>query len=394
MNYRVYSDVNEAFTDLVESVAEGIALGRTWVEKRPSRNGNVYQFVHPTVIQYTNPRKRVLFNRARDCNPFFHLFESLWMLAGRDDVAPLAYYAKNIQQFSDNGATFNGAYGYRWRRAKELFYGDDTDSEYYRYGYDQLAVLIDHLRNKPESRRAVLQMWNVEDDLMKIDSSKDVCCNLSVMFSIRPRNLQQTIPDCSGDNWPSAKRNFLLDMTVTNRSNDMIWGMLGANVVHFSFLQEYMAQALGVGIGTYTQFTNNLHVYEWNWKPDEWSEYFDDDFEYADDVEDQTVYGGLLANGPLLCSQGVADFDKEVRRFIDNPFQDWKDDFLRKVGKPMCEAFKHHKARQYDLAYEAMNRVAADDWQAAGGNWLEKRKTNWEAKQEKTDANYSTSSED
>ena len=38
--------------------------------------------------------------------------------------------------------------------------------------------------NDVESRRAVLQMWNVEDDLLKVDSSRDVCCNLSVLFTV------------------------------------------------------------------------------------------------------------------------------------------------------------------------------------------------------------------
>jgi hypothetical protein len=35
-------------------------------------------------------------------------------------------------------------------------------------------------------------------------------------------------------------------MTVTNRSNDLCWGMLGANYVHFTILQEYLAARLGV----------------------------------------------------------------------------------------------------------------------------------------------------
>jgi thymidylate synthase len=82
------------------------------------------------------------------------------MLAGREDVAPLAYYAKNMLNYSDDGHTLNGAYGYRWRHA-------DTSVE----PRDQLEIIVEHLQNKPESRRAVLTMWDVEDDLMQIDES-------------------------------------------------------------------------------------------------------------------------------------------------------------------------------------------------------------------------------
>ena len=32
-----------------------------------------------------------------------------------------------------------------------------------------------------------------------------------------------------------------LCMTVCNRSNDMLWGAYGANVVHMSMLQEFVA---------------------------------------------------------------------------------------------------------------------------------------------------------
>ena len=56
-------------------------------------------------------------------------------------------------------------------------------------------------------------------------------------------------------------RNGKLNMTVANRSNDMIWGAYGANAVHMSFLQEYVASMCGVKCGIYTQFTHNLHAY-------------------------------------------------------------------------------------------------------------------------------------
>jgi thymidylate synthase len=356
----------------------------------------------PVIITYTHPRERVLFNQARDANPFLHLYESLWMLAGRNDVAPLKYYVNTIDQFSDDGKTLNGAYGYRWRHAEHYEYSD-PDSLYRSENIDQLQILIQHLKAQPESRRAVLQMWNVEDDLLKIGrncsncgypqynsqhedccpdgnkhdnvkSSKDLCCNLSVMFSIREeRNseaeYQMAMP------MPTKK---CLDMTVTNRSNDMIWGMLGANVVHFSFLQEYMAAHLGCEVGVYNQFTNNLHVYEKGWEPDKW-------------LDDKTSSGmghqyERPKSFPLIKDPAV--FDKELplivqhyshqRKGLSGYDPIYREPFLATVAEFMFLAFQCHKARAYDNALKACSMIAADDWRIASVNWIEKRKRMYE----------------
>jgi hypothetical protein len=47
-----------------------------------SRAGDVLVAPHPVMSVTSIPTERVLFDPARDANPFFHLFESLWMLAG------------------------------------------------------------------------------------------------------------------------------------------------------------------------------------------------------------------------------------------------------------------------------------------------------------------------
>jgi hypothetical protein len=51
-------------------------------------------------------------------------------------------------------------------------------------------------------------------------------------------------------------------MTVFCRSNDLIWGAYGANAVHMSILQEYVACGLARPVGHYWQVSNNYHVYE------------------------------------------------------------------------------------------------------------------------------------
>ena len=51
-----------------------------------TRNGKAIEFREPCAIVYNNPRERVLFYPERDANPIFHFMESMWMLAGRNDL--------------------------------------------------------------------------------------------------------------------------------------------------------------------------------------------------------------------------------------------------------------------------------------------------------------------
>lgn len=367
--------VNDAFKRLIN-----IFCGPTNTVSVPSRNGPVRMIEEPVLLRYANPLDRVLLYPGRDANPFFHVYEALWMLAGRNDVASVANYVSRMRTFSDDGQVLNGAYGYRWRHAKVA----DIYNENVEPVQDQLGILVDHLKDNPSSRRAVLQMWDVEDDLLKIGSdnpaynldgsarhfdadgnpvfppgshgragSRDVCCNLSVMFSIRSEG---------SDTVQADGEVSYLDMTVTNRSNDLIWGCLGANYVHFTVLQEYMARRIGVEVGVYNHFTNNLHAYEATWEPAKW----------------------FAGSEPLLEVTGdrvrLDTDDEEIRSFVSRNSDPAKESsagfssrFLSTVAGPMCRAYGHYKRGELYPAMDYANRVADPYWRAACEAWLRRR---------------------
>lgn len=358
--------------------------------------GETLTIDEPVTLTYERPWERVLFNQARDANPFFHLYESLWMLAGRNDLESVQHYCSNMKKFSDDDETLNGAYGYRWRHALDR----DREGQYYSHHIDQLNVLARHLRNNPDSRRAVLQMWNVEDDLLKVDTSKDVCCNVTALFSLRTdpvcptcngqwtaaraRELDESeaaCPNCGGnpDNIFSPRRH--LDLTVFNRSNDLILGMLGANAVQFSILQEYMAAQLGCVIGRYHQVTNNCHVYLNDaWKPAEWlAEY-----------RGRTMWSPKPFNYdaarmvPLI--KDVRMFEEELPAFVQywssapdglvDQFN-WEEPFLRDVVAPLLHAYWLGYKQGEGLSNKVkdlLSAVESDDWREAGVSWLMRRK--------------------
>lgn len=308
---------------------------------RSSRSGNVIEFPAPVLTTYKKPEERVLFYPARDANPFFHLFESLWMLGGREDLSYVQQFNKRMGDFSDDGKTLNGAYGYRWR-------------EY--WGKDQLDLLVTHLKDHPDSRRAVLQMWSV-DDLEKIVNDphcKDVPCNTQVYFKIR---------------------NNHLDMTVNCRSNDIIWGTYGANAVHFSILQEYMAARLGVPLGLYYHLSDSFHAYK-----DVYEKTLD--VLYQKNTGDTLWYDSYLgwnqglhySPEPMFLNAERADQD--IQNFLVAPFYShkWANRFFPETVLPMLEAWIAHQKKDYTLAEKRCQGITALDWRKAATEWLMRRK--------------------
>ena len=388
MAHLKFRNVNDAFSSLVHVFAHKDSQHRRIphstlpIASVQTRNGPVWQIMEPVITTYEKPCERVLFNQARDCNVFFHLYEALWMLAGRNDVAPLDYYlGGRYSQFSDDKTTANGAYGYRWRKANPHQHWKTSSEQEMQYT-DQLAVIIAHLKKKPEDRRCVLQMWNVQDDLLKMETSRDVCCNLCALFLLRDR----------GEPWPAMEGSprHVLDMTVMNRSNDLANGMLGANVVHFSFLQEYMAAHLGVEVGVYNQISNNLHVYTESFggfPAEKWLE------EYRSPETSTATWYTDDATNMVPLVKDPATFDQELPEFVqihgtgdevtmqqEQFLESLTEPFLEHVAHPMLMAFHAHKCRFYTDALKWIDLVRADDWREAGLNWITKRKENWEAK--------------
>lgn len=218
-----------------EALVYGLRYLQRWGYTEDSRNGTVIRSPWPVTTHYTYPEQKVVFWAQRDANPFFHIYEALWMLAGRNDVQGPSKYVKTFSQYSDDGEIFHGAYGFRWRQHFVRWTEDHSSGE----TVDQLEIIIRRLKENPRDRRCVLAM---HDAAMDLDAdTKDQPCNLTATFQI---NLDNE-----------------LDLVVFCRSNDIIWGCYGANAVHFGFLLEYMAHRIGVPVGSYHQISVNWHAY-------------------------------------------------------------------------------------------------------------------------------------
>ena len=328
-------------------------LRRLGVE-RDSRNGPVRMFPEPVTTVYSHPAERVLFWADRDANPFFHLYESLWMLAGWNDVESLARYVERMRTFSDDGLTFHGAYGFRWIR---------------QFGFNQLDRIIEALKNNPDDRRQVLSMWDARVDLGRC--GKDLPCNLQAVFQVA----------CDGR----------LDMMVTNRSNDMIWGAYGANAVHFSYLHEYVSRCAGYKQGVYRQVSANFHAYLATLEPLAHLAYEAEDPIQMLANPDQSWWAGrcpydddYVKPFPLMTVPREV-WDADLDAFLNDQWLvpggcvgKYVDPFFRHVAEPMAIAYFYWKnkndPRRFERALAEVERVQATDWKMAARDWLMRRR--------------------
>lgn len=318
----------------VRNVERALQAGLSYLQmhglQRQSRNGAVLVAPGPVTTLYQRPTERVLVWPLRDANPFFHLMEALWMVGGRRDVATVAEFAARMREYSDDGANLHGAYGYRWRE---------------HHGFDQLARIAKRLRENPDDRRCVLQMWDARVDLGR--DGKDFPCNTQVYF----------LRDGDGR----------LDMTLTCRSNDIIWGAYGANAVHFSVLQEYMAAKIGCPVGLFWQISNNFHAYEATLEKlrDQWT----DRFPY----ETGEVWSWPVISLEDRSSEESFDlWETDLHRFLDGE-QDLRHPFFTEVARPMRRAFRLHKGRDTEKALVVAQSVQDSDWRMATTEWLQRR---------------------
>lgn len=212
-------------------------------------------------------------------------------------------------------------------------------------------------------------MWDCVDDL-HVDS-KDVPCNTQAYFSINAGQL---------------------DMMVTNRSNDSVWGALGANAVHFSILQEYMAARIGVPAGKYWQVTNNLHLYLAHHEAlmDSMANLAFPSQRYHQMCPYQQK---IVKETPLIPSGDVERFERDMRFVIDNGSGvGITDPFVRKVVRPMLASIQAFKSHEGEAKYVEALRPVHDmeemcDWRVAAEDWLNRRYLKWQEKQNERTAN-------
>lgn len=157
--------------------------------------------------------------------------EALQLLGGVTAPELVIAIGPQFANYTEDNGLFHGAYGMR------------TQGQY--------AAVIERLKADPDTRQAVVTIWNPELDLLP--SKRDYPCTILHQFRVR---------------------NNRLNMSVYMRSND-VW--LGAAYDWFQFtrVQLAMASVLGVEPGSYAHHVGSLHIYEQHYGAAERLQYTD-----------------------------------------------------------------------------------------------------------------------
>lgn len=185
--------------------------------------GSLTRELTARTFHIAQPTQRYVSVRGRLNSVVATVAETVWILAGRNDLEFLGRYLPRARDFSDDGKTWRAGYGPRLRNWR---------------GTDQVREVVELLRSDPSSRRAVISLFDPATDFTK---SRDVPCNNWLHF---------------------VQRNNRLDMSISARSNDVVWGFSGINAFEWSVLHEVVARAIGAQVGTQHWFVSSLHLYE------------------------------------------------------------------------------------------------------------------------------------
>lgn len=172
------------------------------------------------LVEITNPRARLSLTETRG-RPFSCLGEFCWYLAGSNDLAFVQHYIPQYEKYADDGCVIGG-YGPRWFGWR---------------GFNQVDAITQQLREKRDSRQAVLQIFDASDLAQK---HKSIPCTCTLQFFLREGRLH---------------------MLTSMRSNDVYIG-LPHDVFAFTMLQEIIARDIGVELGTYKHAVGSMHLYD------------------------------------------------------------------------------------------------------------------------------------
>lgn len=110
---------------------------------------------------------------------------------------------------------------------------------------EQLPIIIKELQERPNTRQAIITMYDRHQDIANLGGKARIPCSLTYQFLIRDRGDDQLGLDCiytmrSCDIYT----HFIYDVYITMK------------------LQEYIAGALGLEPGKFIHFIGSLHAYK------------------------------------------------------------------------------------------------------------------------------------
>lgn len=174
------------------------------------------------LLRLKNPLSRLSRAESRS-NLFSALGELLWYLSKENRLDFISHYLSKYNNESEDNITVFGGYGPRFFNFRE--------------SCNQIENVIKLLKERPSSRRAVIQIFDAEDIAKH---HIEIPCTCTLQFFIRNKKLH---------------------MITSMRSNDALIG-LPHDIFCFTMIQEIIANSLNCNLGEYFHAIGSLHLYK------------------------------------------------------------------------------------------------------------------------------------
>ena len=154
------------------------------------------------------------------------IHELLWFLQGDTNVKYLQENGVRIwNEWADENGDLGHIYGYQWRSWPD-----------YNGGHiDQISEVIDQIKNNPDSRRIIVDAWNVAD----LGNMNLPPCHMFFQFYVADGKLS---------------------LQMYQRSADTFLGV-PFNIASYALLLMMMAQVTGLKPGEFIHTTGDTHLY-------------------------------------------------------------------------------------------------------------------------------------
>jgi thymidylate synthase len=237
--------------------------------KEVAPRGQKTREIEDAIIRIEDVYNTLPMGVGRGAVPGIGAVEACQLLSGTSFPDLVISIGPQFKNYAEDNGIFHGAYGPRTN--------------------GQFEAIVERLQNDPDSRQAVVTIWNPQYDLQP--NKRDYPCTILHQFRIRDNKL---------------------NMSVYMRSND-VW--LGAAYDFFQFtrVQLAMASVLGIEAGTYNHHVGSLHIYEQHYDAAE-------SLKYTDEKTDIPIITGRtwgeVKSAGFLAMQSV--FDKSTRQRLTN----------------------------------------------------------------------------
>jgi thymidylate synthase len=154
------------------------------------------------------------------------IHELLWFLKGDTNIAYLKEHNVSIwDEWADANGNLGPVYGHQWRS----WTGADGKT------YDQITDVLNQIRTNPDSRRMIVNAWNVAD----LPHMKLSPCHALFQFYVA---------------------NGKISCQLYQRSADVFLGV-PFNIASYALLTMMMAQVTGLQVGEFVHTFGDVHLY-------------------------------------------------------------------------------------------------------------------------------------